>query len=170
MRDTAIRKAFGAVVRPSTRRIGLSGRSTRVSLPANAPACAFATNSAKIDSDSAKTRRTLAIGIAAGLAGCFTLAQLGRQPLAEAPPRDDDDKDDEDPQTRLFRLDEINHHNRETKGYWVYRGDRVYVEGSLHLWAEIQASQSYACHTVVLDRIVLLAAGSTTNERSVDRL
>lgn len=58
----------------------------------------------------------------------------------------------------------------EQCGRLLHRGDRVYVEGSLHLWAEIQASQSYACHTVVLDRIVLLAAGSTTNERSVDRL
>jgi cytochrome b involved in lipid metabolism len=95
-------------------------------LPTNAAACAFATNTPKGDSNSTGTRSTLAIGIAAGLAGCFTLAQLGRKPLAEAPPRDNDVKDDEDPQTRLFRLDEINHHNRETKGYWVYRGDRVY--------------------------------------------
>jgi sulfite oxidase len=126
MRDTVVRQAFGAAVRPSIRRVGLSGRSARVSLPANAAACAFTTNSAKADSGSANTRRTLAIGIAAGLAGCFTLAQLGRKPLAEAPPKDNDDKEDEDPQTRLFRLDEINHHNRETKGYWVYRGDRVY--------------------------------------------
>ena len=73
-------------------------------------------------SSSGISTRTLAIGIAAGLAGCFTLAQLGRNTLAEAPQKDNDEK----PEHRLFRLDEINRHNRETKGYWVYRGDRVY--------------------------------------------
>ena len=46
----------------------------------------------------------------------------------------------------------------ERCGRLLHRGDRVYVEGCLHLWMETRATQSYACHTVVLDRIVLLAA------------
>jgi hypothetical protein len=52
----------------------------------------------------------------------------------------------------------------EQCGRLLHRGDRVYVEGTLHLWTEVQAPQSYACHTVIIDRMVLLAAG--TNGRT----
>jgi single-strand DNA-binding protein len=55
----------------------------------------------------------------------------------------------------------------EQCGRLLHRGDRVYVEGTLHLWTEVQAPQSYACHTIIADRIVLLAAGSFGNERSL---
>jgi hypothetical protein len=57
----------------------------------------------------------------------------------------------------------------EQCGRLLHHGDRVYIEGSLHLWTEVQAPQSYACHTVmalradacvIIDRIVLLAAGA----------
>lgn len=53
----------------------------------------------------------------------------------------------------------------EQCGRQLHRGDRVYVEGHLHLWSELRGPQSYACHTIVLDRIVLLAAGGSTPER-----
>jgi single stranded DNA-binding protein len=53
-------------------------------------------------------------------------------------------------------------------GRLLHQGDRVYVEGSLQLWTEVQAPQSYACHTVIVERIVLLAAGSFASERSVE--
>lgn len=52
----------------------------------------------------------------------------------------------------------------EQCGRLLHQGDRVYVEGMLHLWTEVQAPQSYACHTVIIDRMVLLAAG--TNGRT----
>jgi single stranded DNA-binding protein len=52
-------------------------------------------------------------------------------------------------------------------GRLLHRDDRVYVEGSLHLWTEVQASQSYACHAVIVERIVLLAAGSVASKRSL---
>jgi single stranded DNA-binding protein len=47
----------------------------------------------------------------------------------------------------------------EQCGRQLHRGDRIYVEGYLHLWTETRPPQSYACHTVVLERIILLAAG-----------
>lgn len=43
-------------------------------------------------------------------------------------------------------------------GRLLHQGDRVYVEGSLELWSELYGRASYACHTIVLERIVLLAA------------
>jgi hypothetical protein len=46
----------------------------------------------------------------------------------------------------------------EQCGRQLHRGDRVYVEGSLCLWAEVRGPHSYGCHTVAIDRIVLLAA------------
>ena len=52
----------------------------------------------------------------------------------------------------------------EQCGRLLHRGDRVYVEGSLLLWTALRAAQSYACHTVVLERIVLLAAGGFAAE------
>ncbi|GAB4440295.1 MAG: hypothetical protein OHK0015_36110 [Chloroflexi bacterium OHK40] len=52
----------------------------------------------------------------------------------------------------------------EQCGRQLHRGDRVYVEGYLHLWTETRPPQSYACHTIVLDRIVLLAAGQGAAE------
>lgn len=42
-------------------------------------------------------------------------------------------------------------------GRALHGGDRVYVEGRLHLWHERYGRWSAACHTVVLDRIVLLS-------------
>ena len=122
MRGHTVRHALSAAVRTTTRRFDSAGKSTRISLPVNAR---FITARSKASgSSSGTTSRTLAIAVAAGLAGCFTLAQLGRNAHAEAPQKDNND--DEKPEHRLFRLDEINRHNRETKGYWVYRGDRVY--------------------------------------------
>lgn len=53
----------------------------------------------------------------------------------------------------------------EQCGRQLHRGDRVYVEGRLDLWSELRGPQSYACHTIVLDRIVLLAAGGSAPER-----
>lgn len=47
----------------------------------------------------------------------------------------------------------------EQCGRQLHRGDRVYVEGELHVWTETRPPHSYACHTIVLDRIVLLAVG-----------
>jgi single stranded DNA-binding protein len=52
----------------------------------------------------------------------------------------------------------------EQCGRQLHRGDRVYVEGYLHLWTETRPPQSYACHTIVLDRIVLLVAGGRAAE------
>lgn len=49
----------------------------------------------------------------------------------------------------------------EQCGRQLHRGDRVYVEGRLHLWSELRGPHSYACHTIVLDRIVLLADESS---------
>jgi hypothetical protein len=46
----------------------------------------------------------------------------------------------------------------EQCGRLLHRGDRVYVEGSLRLWAELRGPHSYGCHIVALDRIVLLVA------------
>lgn len=120
MRGPTLRHALSAAARSSTRRLDSAGKSTRISLP-------IITRPVTTRSNASNTRsgyvpRTLAIGITAGLAGLLALAQLGRTALAEAPPNDNN----EDAETRLFRLDEINHHNRESKGYWVYRGDRVY--------------------------------------------
>ena len=58
----------------------------------------------------------------------------------------------------------------EQCGRQLHQGDRVYVEGYLHLWTETRAPHSYACHTVVLDRIVLLAAShSTADEEAAER-
>jgi single stranded DNA-binding protein len=54
----------------------------------------------------------------------------------------------------LVATDEIAEHC----GRLFHRGDRVYVEGSLRLWTEVRGPHHYGCHTVVLDRIVLLAA------------
>ena len=56
----------------------------------------------------------------------------------------------------------------EQCGRLLHRGDRVYVEGALRLWTEVQATHSYACHTVVLDRIMLLVAGGLAPRRSDD--
>lgn len=56
----------------------------------------------------------------------------------------------------------------ERCGRLLHRGDRVYVEGCLQLWTEVQAPQSYACHTIVLERIVLLAASGLTPRRPDD--
>lgn len=56
----------------------------------------------------------------------------------------------------------------ERCGRLLHRGDRVYIEGRLHLWTEACAAQSYACHTVALDRIVLLAAGGFVPRRPKD--
>lgn len=53
-------------------------------------------------------------------------------------------------------------------GRLLHQGDRVYVEGYLHLWSELRPPQSYACHTVVLDRIVLLAASRPTTAPTSD--
>ncbi|NJO81798.1 MAG: single-stranded DNA-binding protein [Blastochloris sp.] len=52
----------------------------------------------------------------------------------------------------------------EQCGRQLHRGDRVYVEGYLHLWSETRPPHSYACHTIVLDRIVLLAAARAADE------
>jgi single stranded DNA-binding protein len=52
----------------------------------------------------------------------------------------------------------------EQCGRQLHRGDRVYVEGYLHLWTETRPPQSYPCHTIVLERIVLLAAGGDAAE------
>ena len=52
----------------------------------------------------------------------------------------------------------------EQCGRQLHRGDRVYIEGELHLWTETHPPHNYACHTVVLDRIVLLAAGGGAAE------
>lgn len=52
----------------------------------------------------------------------------------------------------------------EQCGRQLHRGDRVYVEGYLHLWTETRPPHSYACHTIVLERIVLLAAGGGAAE------
>jgi hypothetical protein len=120
MRGHTVRHAWSAAVRTTTRRLDSAGKSTRISLPVNTRY--ITARSKASNSSSGTTSRTLAIAVAAGLAGCFTLAQLGRNTFAEAPQKDNDEK----PEHRLFRLDEINRHNRETKGYWVYRGDRVY--------------------------------------------
>jgi sulfite oxidase len=121
MRVNSIRHAFSATVRTSTRRLESAGKSTRISLPVNTRPITT-TRYKTSNSRSGSASRTIAIAAAAGLAGCLTLTLLGRNTLAEAPPKDDNDE----PEYRLFRLDEINKHNRETKGYWVYRGDRVY--------------------------------------------
>lgn len=48
----------------------------------------------------------------------------------------------------------------EQCGRLLHSGDRVYVEGSLHLWNARSARQSHPCHTIVIDRIVLLTAGA----------
>jgi hypothetical protein len=121
MRGLSIRHAFSTTVRTSTRRLESAGKSTRISLPVNTRPITT-TRSKTSNSRSGTASRTLAVAAAAGLAGCLTLTLLGRNTLAEAPPKDDNDESE----YRLFRLDEINKHNRETKGYWVYRGDRVY--------------------------------------------
>jgi hypothetical protein len=121
MRGHTMKHAFSATVRASTRRLDSTGKSTRISLPVNTRPITT-TRSKYSNSSSGTASRTLAIAAAAGLAGCLTLTLLGRNTLAEAPPNDNH----EEPEYRLFRLDEINKHNRETKGYWVYRGDRVY--------------------------------------------
>jgi single-strand DNA-binding protein len=47
----------------------------------------------------------------------------------------------------------------EQCGRLLHRGDRVYVEGRLHLWHERRGRQSLLCHSIILDRIELLAAG-----------
>lgn len=47
-------------------------------------------------------------------------------------------------------------------GRSLHKHDRVYVEGYLHLWTEIRPPASYGCHTIVLDRIVLLSLASLT--------
>ncbi|HMQ35759.1 MAG TPA: single-stranded DNA-binding protein, partial [Chloroflexaceae bacterium] len=52
----------------------------------------------------------------------------------------------------------------EQCGRQLHHGDRVYVEGYLHLWTETRPPHSYACHTIVLERIVLLAAGGGAAE------
>lgn len=44
-------------------------------------------------------------------------------------------------------------------GRLLHQGDRIYVEGTLQLWTELRGPVSYACYTITLDRIVLLAAG-----------
>lgn len=122
MRGHTLRHALSAAVRTSTRRLDSAGKSTRISLPIITRPVTTRSNASSHSSGTVS--RTVAISVAAGIAGCLTLAQLGRTTLAEAP--SNDNNNDDDPETRLFRLDEINHHNRESKGYWVYRGDRVY--------------------------------------------
>jgi hypothetical protein len=57
----------------------------------------------------------------------------------------------------------------EQCGRLLHCGDRVYVEGSLHLWTEVQPPHSYACHTVMVDRIVLLAPAPFEKEVTVGR-
>lgn len=52
----------------------------------------------------------------------------------------------------------------EQCGRLLHRGDRVYVEGSLRVWTELRGPHSYGCHTVALDRIVLLAVGRCNTE------
>lgn len=52
----------------------------------------------------------------------------------------------------------------EQCGRLLHRGDRVYVEGSLRLWTELRGPHSYGCHTVAIDRIVLLAASRCDRE------
>lgn len=120
MRGHTVKHALSAAARTSTRRLESAGKSTRISLPVNTRS--ITARSKASSSSSRSTSHTLAIGLAAGLAGCSTLALLGRNALAEAPQKDND----ENPEHRLFSLDEINRHNRESKGFWVYRGDRVY--------------------------------------------
>ena len=46
----------------------------------------------------------------------------------------------------------------EQCGRLLHCGDHVYVEGKLHVWTELHTPQPSACHTIVLDRIVLLRA------------
>lgn len=48
-------------------------------------------------------------------------------------------------------------------GRLFHQGDRVYVEGYLHLWNETRPPHSYACHSIVLDRIILLAAAKAAD-------
>lgn len=48
----------------------------------------------------------------------------------------------------------------EQCGRQLHCDDRVYVEGRLHLWNEHHGSHWVLCHTVILDRIELLAVGS----------
>lgn len=50
----------------------------------------------------------------------------------------------------------------ERCGRLLRRGDRVYIEGALHLWTELSGPASHACHTITLERIVLLAARSAS--------
>lgn len=56
----------------------------------------------------------------------------------------------------------------EQCGRLLHRGDQVYVEGALHVWTERRGHQSYGCHTVVLDRVVLLDTPRTPNGRATD--
>jgi len=53
-------------------------------------------------------------------------------------------------------------------GRLLHRGDRVYVEGYLHLWIEPRPPQRDAGHTIVLDRVVLLGAHGTTTGSATD--
>jgi single-strand DNA-binding protein len=54
----------------------------------------------------------------------------------------------------------------EQCGRQLHRDDQVYVEGQLHLWNERRGAQWTLCHTVILDRIKLLAIGTAPCERS----
>jgi single-stranded DNA-binding protein len=47
----------------------------------------------------------------------------------------------------------------EQCGRLLHRGDRVYVEGSLQLWPDWRSGHLSTSHSIVLDRIVLLAVG-----------
>jgi hypothetical protein len=47
----------------------------------------------------------------------------------------------------------------EQCGRLLHCGDRIFVEGSLHLWPDWRSGYLSTGHSIVLDRIVLLAAG-----------
>jgi single-strand DNA-binding protein len=48
----------------------------------------------------------------------------------------------------------------ERCGRVLHRGDRIFVAGALQLWTETRGAQSYTCHSIVLDTLVLLRVGA----------